>query len=222
MAVPARRIASWGILLLREGTLLAQPFDLRRLELAGEAVPVAEKVSNYRSVGQFSASRSGALVYRSGDEAVGAKLTWFDRQGKTLGTPSDAGYNTVSLALSPDGSRAAAVRAVRTEGSGLNIWLVDLVRGGRTRFTFTQSSSDVYPAWSPDGTRLAFSSNRAGHYDLYQQAANGAGEAELLLKSDNEKNLTDWSRDGRFLLFDQPNGKNRPRSLGPAHDWIGG
>jgi Tol biopolymer transport system component len=89
----------------------------------------------------------------------------------------------------------------------LNIWLVDLVRGGRTRFTFTQSSSDIYPAWSPDGTRLAFSSDRAGHYDLYQHAANGAGEAELLLKSDNEKNLTDWSRDGRFLLFDQPNGK---------------
>jgi Tol biopolymer transport system component len=89
----------------------------------------------------------------------------------------------------------------------LNIWLVDLVRGGRTRFTFTQSSSDIYPAWSPDGTRLAFSSNRAGHYDLYQQAANGAGEAELLLKSDDEKNLTDWSLDGRFLLFDQPNGK---------------
>ena len=195
------------ILLLREGTLLAQPFDLRRLELAGEAVPVAEQVSDYRGVGQFSASRSGALVYRTGDEAVGAKLTWFDRQGKTLGTPSDAGYSTGSLALSPDGSRAAAVRAVRTEGSGLNIWLVDLVRGGRTRFTFAQSSSDIYPAWSPDGTRLAFSSNRAGHYDLYQQAANGAGEAELLLKSDNEKNLTDWSRDGRFLLFDQPNGK---------------
>ena len=200
--VPSPDGASGEILLLREGTLLAQPFDLQRLELAGEAVPVAEQVSTYLIVGQFSASRSGALVYRS---AAGAQLTWFDRQGKTLGTPSDAGYNAASLALSPDGSQAAAVR---TEGSGLNIWLADLVRGGRTRFTFTQSGTDYHAAWSPDGTRLAFSSSRTGHYDLYQYAANGAGEDELLFKSDNDKTLTDWSRDGHFLLFQQLNAKN--------------
>jgi serine/threonine protein kinase len=195
------------ILLLREGTLLAQPFDLRRLDLAGEAVPVAEQVANYLRVGQFSASRSGALVYRSGGAgAFGAKLTLFDRQGKTLGTPSDAGYDAGNFTLSPDGLRVAAAR--RAEGNtGFNIWLVDLARGGRTRFTFTQSGNDEYSAWSPDGTRLAFSSNRAGHWDLYQHAANGAGEDELLLKSDNDKYLTDWSRDGRFLVFSQPNGK---------------
>jgi len=193
---------SGEILLLREGTLYAQPFDLSRLELSGEAVPVAEQVGSFRSGGDFSSSRTGALVYRSGF-AGDSELAWFDRQGKTLGTPTDAFYGPTTLALSPDGSQ---VVAEHRETTGSNLWLVDLARVGRTRFTYAQSI-DEYAAWSPDGTKIAFSSNRAGQLDLYQHAANGAGEDQLLLKSDNNKRVMDWSRDGRFLLFDQPSGK---------------
>ncbi|MGO9255120.1 MAG: TolB family protein [Bryobacteraceae bacterium] len=86
---------------------------------------------------------------------------------------------------------------------------MDLAQGGKTRFTFTQSGRDGAAVWSPDGLRIAFSSSRAGHYDIYQHAANGAGADELLLKNDADKIVTDWSRDGRFLLFDQTSGNGR-------------
>ena len=72
----------------------------------------------------------------------------------------------------------------------------------------------MYAAWSPDGTRIAYSSNRAGAFDLYQRASNGAGEDELLFKSDHSKFLTDWSRDGRFLLFEET------AKPGNRHLWV--
>jgi Tol biopolymer transport system component len=71
---------------------------------------------------------------------------------------------------------------------------------GDTRFTFDPALED-YPVWSPDGSRVAFSSNRGGSTDIYQHMSNGAGGDEPLLKSDHVKFPTDWSRDGRFLLY---------------------
>jgi len=201
--VPFEDGRSGEILFLHEGTLLAQPFDLRRLELSGKAVPIAEHVGAYLSAGQFSASRTGALVYRTGGSGGLNRLAWFDRKGAILGTPTDASYGSQTLRLSPDGSRAVVGHP---EASGLNLWLTDLARGGRTRFTYSKSGRDEYPAWSPDGTKIAFSSSRAGHEDLYQRAASGAGEDELLLNSDSDKYLWDWSRDGRLLIFHQNNG----------------
>jgi dipeptidyl aminopeptidase/acylaminoacyl peptidase len=195
---------------LREGTLLAQRFDLRRLDLAGEAARVAEQVSNYAAFGQFSSSQTGALVYRSGGRSGFARITWFDRQGKSVGTPSEAGYGPGTLTLSPDGSRAATERV---EGTGSNLWLLEFARGGRTRFTYGPGQ-DRYAAWSPNGTKIAFSSQRAGHFDLYQHAADGAGEDELLFKSTDNKIVNDWSRDGRFLLYGEQSAK------GGTHLWV--
>jgi Tol biopolymer transport system component len=196
---------SGEILFLREGTLLAQPFNLRRMELSGEAVRVAEQVASRRSVGQFSSSQTGVLVYRSGEVVDSFKLAWFDRQGKMTGASTDAFYGNNTLALSPNGIRAV-VEHPQTTGS--NLWLTDLAHGGRTRFTYTQSGIDRDAVWSPDGTRIAFSSNRNGPADLYQHAANGAGEDELLLKSGTDTYAQDWSRDGRFLLFRRPGAKS--------------
>jgi len=200
--VPFEDGRSGEILFLHQGTLSAQQFDLRRLELSGQAVPIAEQVGAYLSAGRFSASRTGALVYRTGGAAGLNKLAWFDRKGTILGTPTDAFYGSQTLRLSPDGSRAV-VR--HPEASGSNLWLANLARGGRTRFTYSKAGVDDYPAWSPDGTKIAFSSTRGGHADLYQRASNGAGEDELLLKSERDKYPWDWSRDGRFLLFHETN-----------------
>jgi len=207
MPAPGGRLGE--ILFLRETTLLAQRFDLGRLEVTGDAVPVAEKISSYFSGGQFSSAQNGALVYRNGGAGDVATLTWFDRGGKTLNIPGDIGSGALAPVLSPDGTRAAVDRLVDASDRYRNLWLLDLGRGSGTRFTFTQNGRDEYPAWSPDGTRLAFTSNRTGTQDLYEHATNGAGEDQVLFKSENNKFVNDWSRDGRFLLFENAPARHR-------------
>jgi eukaryotic-like serine/threonine-protein kinase len=199
------------------GTLMAQPFDTRRLELTGEAVPIAEQVSN----ASFSVSATDVLVYVAGrttqpgntQGGVQGQLTWFDREGKVVGAFGDPGlYRTV--ALSPDGKRVAFDRADPQGPTIRNIWLYDFARGVTTRFTF-DSGWDSDPVWSPDGSRMAFGSLRGSgqRFDLYQKTSNLTGEDELLFKSTSESKLpSSWSADGRFLLYFKPNL--------PAHVWL--
>jgi Tol biopolymer transport system component len=127
------------------------------------------------------------------------QLTWLDRSGKTVGyvgAPDAAGLNAVEL--SPDGKRVAVYRAVNSSNS--DIWLFDTARGVPTRFTF-DAAADSQPLWSPDGSRVVFNSNRTGPYNLYAKLSSGAGTDELLVESDRNKLPTDWSSDGRFLLY---------------------
>jgi Tol biopolymer transport system component len=101
--------------------------------------------------------------------------------------------------LSPDGEHAAATRY--NSGTTLSVvWLLDFSRDISTRFTFGSSASSA-GVWSPEGSRIIFTSNRDGNYNLYEKPASGARDEELLLKSDEEKHPTSWSRDGRFLLY---------------------
>jgi eukaryotic-like serine/threonine-protein kinase len=183
------------------GTLMAQPFDARRMEFTGDAIPVAEQVLKTG----FSTSSTGILVYVSGAGVIASlrgviqgQLTWFDRQGKALGTVGEPGlYRT--LALSPDGKRAAFERA-EMQTQNWDIWVDDLARGASTRFTF-DPVWDSNPVWSPDGSHIAFASNRGGPFNLYQKASNLSGEDELLFQSSDEKLPTSWSPDGRSLLY---------------------
>ncbi|MGH9716794.1 MAG: protein kinase domain-containing protein, partial [Candidatus Acidiferrales bacterium] len=184
------------LFLTSDGTLMAQPFDARRLKLTGEAVPVTQQVGSFSDYGFFSASATGTLIYRGGGGGL-YQLTWYDRQGKVLGTVGDPG-NYRLPALSPDGSRALVAR-FRSQGH-LALWLFDFSRETSTRFTFG-SSSAVASIWSLDGSRVIFESNPSGEYDLYQKPANGASGEELLLKSSEAKRPSDVSRDGRFLLY---------------------
>jgi eukaryotic-like serine/threonine-protein kinase len=197
------------------GVLMAQRFNTRALQLTGDAVPISEGISNV----SFSASATGVLAYMGGSQDVETQgsrgnirgqLTWFDREGKVLGTVGDPGiYRT--LALSPDGKQVAFERADPQNLSNRNIWLYDFARGVTTRFTF-DSAWDSSPIWSPDGSRIVFCSNRGGEFDLYQKTSNLAGEDELLLKSRDNEIPTSWSPDGRFLLFQNP--------FAPSKVWI--
>jgi len=184
------------LLFMREDTLLAQPFDTRRMELTGQAVPVAERISDGRG---FSVSANGTLVFQR--TALDLQTNWYDREGKILGTVGDSG-DYRGLELSPDGTRAALSKG--GFGQALNIWLLDLSRNASSRFAF-DSASDTNPVWSPDGSQIVFSSNRDGQFNLYQEPANGASDAELLLKSEEDKFATSWSRDGKFLLYEASN-----------------
>ncbi len=193
-------MAMWSaghLVFSRDGTLMAQPFDLRALQLTGEPFPVAQRIGMIAGMGGYSAfstSPDGTLAYRLGGAGV-SQLAWFDRTGKELdqvGRPD----NHASPRLSPDGKRVAITR---TDPTG-DIWLLELGRDAATRFTF-HPQVDMVSVWSPDGSRIAFSSNRSGTQDLYMKPANGAGEDELLLKTPFGKFIGDWSPDGRHLVY---------------------
>jgi Tol biopolymer transport system component len=197
------------LLYQREQSLMAQPFDADGLKFTGDAFPIAEQVANplnYR-LGFFSNSQNDVLVYLTG-LATHTQLTWMDANDKKLTALGEPGPH-LRFRLSPDGSRLAKELLDEAHKS-IDLWLVDLARGVRTRFTF-DPASDAFPVWSPDGARIVFASTRKGHYDLYVKNASGAGGEEPLLESDASKAPTDWSHDGRFIAFNylDPNGKTK-------------
>jgi Tol biopolymer transport system component len=192
------------LLFTRGDVLMAQPFDLRTLKLQGEPRQVADHIERMDPVGPFtgavfSASPNGVLVWRRATQFPESVLQWVDRSGKKLGIVGEAaGYS--NPALSPDNRRLAiGIRDPQTKTR--DIWIFDLLRGTKTRMT-TDPADDLDSIWSPDGTRIAFTSNRAGQRDIYQMPADGSGSAELMLGGkDGQKNVEDWSRDGKYLAY---------------------
>ena len=187
---------SGHLLFVREGTLMAQPFDLATLHLTGEVFPVTEPVA------QFSVSANGALAYMSGGGAARQQLTWMDRAGKEVGTAGPPGAYT-AFRLSPDEKSVVFNRF----SSNQDIWVLDMARGVPTRITF-DPGTDNLPIWSYDGLRVLWPSNRGGGYDLYIKPASGTGKDEILIKMGTANGwATDWSRDGKWVLFQRPGGQ---------------
>ena len=196
------------LLFLRETTLMAEAFDMRRLALTGEPVPVAEQIQTLANppTGVFSASDNGVLAYQTGTAAINPQPTWFDRTGKRIAALGDpAGYG--DFALSPDAKRAA-VSFLDPAQRARDIWIFDVARGLRTRFTF-DPADDVSPIWSPDGSRVVFASRRKGHGDLYQKASSGAGDEDVLFADSLDKFPVSWSPDGHFIIYVAAGGTTR-------------
>ena len=192
-------VAPGWLLFVRQGTLMAQSFDLARRRLSGEPVTVADSVAfdSITGAGAFSTSDAGVMAYRTGRPAV-TRLSWFDRSGNSLGTlgsPEQVGLS--NLRLSPDGRRVAAERTLDSE---TDVWLLDSTR--QTRLT---RGSDVgiarLPIWSPKGDRIAFESVRSGSVALSATPSAGDGAESVLVESPEIKIPCDWSPDGRFLLY---------------------
>jgi Tol biopolymer transport system component len=193
------------VVFIRQGALVARRLDLARGELTGDPVTLADPVGydGTGPMGGFSVSSDGHVAYRAGGAGM-QQLTWFDRIGKVVGVAGEPDANNLQTPeLSPDGRRVAMTRTVQTNQ---DVWLMDLVRGGLTRLTF-DPALDNDPVWSPDGMRIAFSSNIAGAFNLFTKPSNGAGAEETLLKNPNSMLTQDWSRDGRFLLYYEVNPK---------------
>lgn len=186
------------LLYLRGAMLMAQPFDLHSLKLSGEPRPVAEVDS---PIDNFAASPNGVIVWRN-IQPLPSALQWFDRSGKklaTVGEPAD--YS--SPALSPDDRKlAVCIKDPQTNTS--DIWIFDLVRGGKSRLTFGPANRCA-PVWSPDGARIAFTVMRPFMRDIYWKPADGSSPEQLLLGAgDGGGDVEDWSRDGKYLSFSIP------------------
>jgi Tol biopolymer transport system component/predicted Ser/Thr protein kinase len=191
---------SW-LLNVRSSTLVAQSFDPDKASLSGDPIPIADQVAVVGfNGGAFSVSQNGVLAYRRAQPAQMDELTWYDRQGKKLGTVGEPG-NYTNPALSPDGKRLAVSRFDPAAGARA-IWVLDLARGVSSRFTFDRAD-DTNALWSRDGSWIAFSSARkaAAIRDLYWKSASGAGAEETILEDSGNKSLECWSPDGKFLLF---------------------
>ena len=182
------------------GTLQAVGFDLDRLAVTTDPVPVVDTV-NMKGTGaaNFSVAQNGSLVYvRWAQGAGGAvSLVWVDRDGNEEPLAAQPGaYNEPRI--SADGTRVA-LRVVDDSGNN-DIHIYDLARNNLTQLTFT-AESECCPVWMPDGERVVFGSFRDGPLNLYVKNADGTGEAERLTEGPDGKfpqDVTGGWDDGRL------------------------
>jgi eukaryotic-like serine/threonine-protein kinase len=185
------------LLFARNGVLMAQRFDAKQLRLLGEPVHVADGVEEIDpGAASFSASNNGVLVYWAGTPPSLTQLTWLRRDGTQIGTIGPVGRFR-DPALSPDGRMVALERL---ESLGVfSVWLID-ARGVPTRFTY--GGYDFGPVWAPDGSAIMFSSAREGlPPNLFEKALRSGSEEKRLFRRAINSFATDWSRDGRYLVY---------------------
>jgi Tol biopolymer transport system component len=198
--------ATWApgwILSVRESSLMARPFDDRRLALGGDAVRVADSVHLDSGVwrGVFSASRTGVLVYQASLAQVGSQMTWFDRSGKALDTFGERRPDYWPR-LSPDGRRVAVAQG---DPNG-DLWVYEIGRGTRIRLT-TNALIAGAPVWSPDGSQIAYVSQAAlpKEFGFFIAPSNGSNAVRKVGNFPERIEPTDWSRDGRYILYGSGN-----------------
>ncbi len=190
--------ASGRLLFVRDQTLMAQDFDPDSLATTGEAFPVAEGVLVVpgASLAVFGASSNGVLTFQTGSAVAETTLEWRDRSGRPTGNLGDAALYRLAR-ISPDG-RHVMVQIIDVESGTQDLWVYEVDRGIRTRFTF-DSLADVEPVWSPDGEHIYFSSNRAGNFAVYGKPLSGVDEAVLVAEFEGNAFPESVSPDGRYL-----------------------
>jgi eukaryotic-like serine/threonine-protein kinase len=190
------------LLFARNDQLMAQPFDPANGTVSNEPQIVAKGVVNDAATWHMdaSASDSGLLIFGGGGTGDW-QLVWFDRASKQVATLADKLPGLQLARISPQGDRVALTMDIGT----MDIWVLDIARGVRTRLTFGPIQNE-FPVWSPDGKWIAFVSDRNGHSNLIRKPSDGSGGEETLFTGSQLITATDWSHDGKFLIY----------SLGPV------
>jgi Tol biopolymer transport system component len=191
----------------RQGVLSAQAFDARTRKLSGDPVSLGDEPGaildpafSFTAGPSASLSQTGALVYFA-PPSVNTTPVWVDTTGQVVGRLDVPPGHYSGVMLSPDGRTAALTRATSPSESG--IWLADVARGGASPFS-TGHGLNSSPVWSPDGTRVVFSSDRDGPFSIYSRSVGDAAPETLLYKSDVQfKNAASWSPDGKWITVTQ-------------------
>jgi eukaryotic-like serine/threonine-protein kinase len=189
--------ANGYLLFARGDQLMAQPFDPAHGRLGQEPQNLAKAVVNDVATWHMdaSASNSGLLIFGSGGTGDW-QLLWMDRATKNISTVADKLTNLQTARISPQGDRIA----LQIDTGTSDIWVLDLARGVRTRITFGPVQNQ-FPIWSPDGKWIVYNADRNGRSNLCRKAADGSGAEETLLTDEQIVTPTDWSRDGKFLIY---------------------
>jgi serine/threonine-protein kinase len=200
----AQYVSSGHLVYAVGGTLRAVPFDVDRLAVVGNPVPVVDQVlTTPNEVLETAISATGTLVYAAGGLEAPRSLVWADRAGRE--EPIPAPVRTYEYPrISPDGTRVA----INIRDQEQDIWTWDLRGRTLTRITF-DPAVDQYPLWSRDGRRLIFASQRAGPPNLYWQSADGTGSVERLTNSPNQHFPLAVVPDGSAVILREGNPKTR-------------
>ncbi|MGH9371808.1 MAG: protein kinase domain-containing protein, partial [Vicinamibacterales bacterium] len=183
--------AEGHLLFVRDGALIAQPFDRRSARLHGEPVVLAGGVKHHAgSDAAFDVSDSRVLIYSGAPGLSSTRLVLFDRLGRELRALSDVGAFGHPR-FSPDGQRVVAEKT-NPDDQTADLWVYGVSHQSATRLT-SSPAPDVRPVWSPDGRRIAFSSRRGAVYDIYAKTVDSIAEEELLFTAPGDKYIEHWS-----------------------------
>ncbi len=197
----AKYLSTEHIVYAAGNNLLAVPFDLNTLKVAGGSVPLVEGVMRTGGAPQYAVSDSGTLVYvpgTAGAAFAGHTLVWVSRDGKEEPLPAEP-HDYSTARISPDGTKVAL--QFRTDGN-MTIWIWDLVRETMTRLTFDVPA--IFPVWAPNGKRVVFASSRDGALKVYWKTADGTGNDEPIAMDSvpgNQGIPAAWSSDGKTLVL---------------------
>jgi serine/threonine-protein kinase len=197
-----RYVASGHLVYIHDGRLMAAPFNLDRLEVTGDSVPVLENVVSYSGTGgsQFAISARGTLVFLQGNSIGNDQpIEWLAR-GDTSTALQAMASNWSSPRFSSDGHRLAI--DIMGNNRNIDIWVYDWIRDALNQLTF-DPTDESSPVWTPDDRRIVFSSTRGGMVpNLYWQRADG-GEVQRLTNSPNIQRPGSWHPSGKYFVFEE-------------------
>lgn len=191
--------ADGQLLYVRDGALVAQPFDAQREAIAGEPAVIAARVTHHlRGDAAFDVSSTGVLIYNAIQSPPSSRLVLFDRRGREVQVLTEIGWFGRPR-FSPDGQRVA-VEKVSPDDNEPDLWVYGIKPRSAQRLT-THPAPDVHPVWSPDGQRIAFSSRRRHVWDVFVRTVDARNEEEVLFALPGDQFVEHWSPDGRFLTW---------------------